>query len=324
MARGLALFLGGFTLLNLAGDLRSRTVSANIWWLDVWFLPGLAATVLMFALAAVMLLYAVRPKAGRIRRAVALPILLACALFALLNAAAFYGALSRGHIRTAFPLPLSLLVAVALIVIAFAHFREPSRKPVAFAVTFVLCAILFPLAQILFFGVTDYRRPADLIVVLGARAYSDGALSVALADRVRTGCLLYAEGLAPRLLFSGGPGDGAVDEPEAMRRYAVSRGVPDGAIVKDARGLNTEATVRNTLALSGAKRILVVSDFYHLPRIKMAFQRQGVDVYTVPAKPSALAPMPYNLARETLAFWAYYLRRLGGGTGATSSATFFA
>lgn len=309
MARGLALFLGGFTVLNLLGDFRTRTMTANILWLDVQFLPGIAATLLMCALAAVMLLYAIRPKPHRIRRAVAVAILIAGALCALLNAASFYLALAREQIHTIFPVPLSLFVAAALIVIAVAHFRESSGRGAIPA--FVLATILFPLAQIVFFGVTDYRRPADLIVVLGARAYSDGTMSVALADRVRTGCLLYAQGLAPRLLFSGGPGDGPIDEPEAMRRYALSRGIPDSALMKDSRGLNTEATVRNTLAMTDARRILVVSDFYHLPRIKIAYRRHGVDVYTVPARPSALAPMPYNLARETLAFWVYYLRRLG-------------
>jgi hypothetical protein len=35
-----------------------------------------------------------------------------------------------------------------------------------------------------------------------------------------------------------------------------------------------------------------------------------VDVYTVPAETSRPGAMPYNLVRETAAFWAYYLRRL--------------
>jgi hypothetical protein len=35
MARGIALFLGVFTLLNLAGDLRFAGASGNVWWLDL-------------------------------------------------------------------------------------------------------------------------------------------------------------------------------------------------------------------------------------------------------------------------------------------------
>ena len=72
--------------------------------------------------------------------------------------------------------------------------------------------------------------------------------------------------------------------------------------------MNTESTVRNTFNL--APRILAVSDFYHLPRIKMTYQRYGVEVFTVPAITTGPLQMPFNLAREDVAFWAYYLRRL--------------
>ena len=59
------------------------------------------------------------------------------------------------------------------------------------------CLAIFPLAQMFFFGKTDYRRPADAAVVLGARVYADGRLSDALADRVRTACQLYRDGSGP-------------------------------------------------------------------------------------------------------------------------------
>jgi vancomycin permeability regulator SanA len=164
------------------------------------------------------------------------------------------------------------------------------------------------------FGKTDYRRPADLAVVLGARAYADGRPSDALADRVRTACRLYHAGLAKKLLFSGGPGDGPVHETVAMQRMAVALGVKPDDILLDPGGLNTQATVRNTESLFPqihASRILVVSHFYHLPRIKLTYQRTGWEVYTVPAKESyLLRQLPYNMAREIAATWVYYLRTL--------------
>jgi hypothetical protein len=50
---------------------------------------------------------------------------------------------------------------------------------------------------------------------------------------------------------------------------------------------------------------------YHLPRIKLAYQRDGWEVFTVPAKESyLLRQMPYNMAREVAALWVYYLRPL--------------
>ena len=64
-------------------------------------------------------------------------------------------------------------------------------------------------------------------------------------------------------------------------------------------------------APASPSRILVVSHFYHLPRVKLAYQREGLEVYTVPAKESyMLGQMPYNMAREVAALWVYYLRPL--------------
>lgn len=176
----------------------------------------------------------------------------------------------------------------------------------------IACFGLFPMALMLFFGNTDYRRPADAIVVFGARAYDDGRLSDALEDRMRTACELYRAGLARKLVVSGGPGDGDIHETEAMRRYAIEHGVAAEDIFMDADGLNTAATVRNTVPLFRewqVQRVLAVSHFYHLPRIKLAYQRAGFEVYTVPARQNHwLSQIPYNIAREVAAFWVYYLR----------------
>jgi vancomycin permeability regulator SanA len=159
-------------------------------------------------------------------------------------------------------------------------------------------------------GAAAYARPADAIVVLGARAYADGRPSPVLADRVRTGCALYRRGLAPRVVLSGGPGDGDVHETEAMRRLAVAEGVPDGSIVLDPAGTSTRATVVNSLALLGdaAPRVLVVSQGWHLPRLDLAFERRGARAFTVPAVESRpIAKTPWFVAREVAAWWAEWL-----------------
>ena len=76
--------------------------------------------------------------------------------------------------------------------------------------------------------------------------------------------------------------------------------------------MNTEATVRNTIPLFNewhSQRVLAVSHFYHLPRVKLAYQRAGLDVCTVPARQGRwLGQIPYNMAREVAAFWVYYAR----------------
>src|SRR5262249_34887345 len=142
--------------------------------------------------------------------------------------------------------------------------------------------------------------------------YADGRPSDALADRVRTACRLYQAGLVKQLIFSGGPGDGAFHETDTMKRMALASGVKEQDILIDRSGLNTQATVKNTAPIFArlqASRILVVSHFYHLPRIKLAYQRAGWDVCTVPAEESyLLRQIPYNIAREVAALWVYYFR----------------
>ena len=146
----------------------------------------------------------------------------------------------------------------------------------------------------------------------GARAYKDGRMSDALQDRIRTACDLYRDGLAKRLVLSGGRGDGLITEAEAMRNYALKHGVHAEDIFIDNQGVNTEATVRDTVPLLQqwrAQRVLAVSHFYHLPRVKLAYQRAGVEVWTVPARQGHfLGQMPFNMAREVAAFWDYYLK----------------
>ena len=98
-----------------------------------------------------------------------------------------------------------------------------------------------------------------------------------------------------------------------MRREAIRLGVPAGSIEVDTNGLNTLATVRNTKELAraaGWQRLIAVSEFYHLPRIKMTYAAEGMQVFTVPAEPRhwkrSLAVA--NVAREIPAFWIYLAR----------------
>src|SRR5205085_2927019 len=117
----------------------------------------------------------------------------------------FFRLLFGKHISAGVPLPMSLAIGCALVFILASILRgRPAKNDAksAFQVITVAfaCLLAFPLAQIFCFGKTDYRRPADVTVVLGARVYSDGRPSDALADRVRTACALYRDGLTHKLL----------------------------------------------------------------------------------------------------------------------------
>jgi vancomycin permeability regulator SanA len=321
VARGLALFLGGFGLLNVLGGIRAARFDANLWWIDLRAVPKPIATTLLLVSSACLIAFALAPPRSAWRRMLSIVCVSVLALVAALNAVGFYWLLARGQLAAGIPLPLSLLIMMALGVILLAILRPPATprsRSESFwvAMTAFTCLVGFTVAQMFCFGKTDYRRPADAAVVLGARVYADGRPSDALADRVRTACELYRNGLVGKLIFSGGPGDGPIHETEAMQRMAVQLGVHPDDIWLDKQGLNTLATVKNTeaaLTRWHAERLLVVSHAYHLPRIKLTYQREGRDVFTVPARESyLLRQLPYNMAREVAAFWVYYLRPLLG------------
>ena len=318
--RGIALFLGLFTLLNVVGELRAPRFDANLWWIN---LPGdwcLVEQTLLLWSAACLLWFATRRRfvwSEKIGLFLTIGVLLAASIW---NAIGFFRLLSEGNIHSHCLIPFSAIVAICLSIVLFEVWRATAEGRVVttvlyrltVATTCLMCGLLFPVAQMVCFGMTDYRRNADVIVVFGAKVHEDGQLSSILEERVRTGCELYHQGLAPQILFSGGPGVGDIHETEGMRRRALELGVPATAISVDLNGVDTASTAINTLRIGQSRkwnRIIAVSQFFHLPRIKLAFHRHGSEVYTVPAKRLYyFRYLPYFMLREVAAWWLYYIR----------------
>lgn len=326
--RALALFFGTFTLLNILGEFSRSGFDANIWWIDLAPLPSPAASAVLFVIGCLLMGISVRPRASRgvLRLSAVASALLIC--IAAKNALTFYRLKWDGSIESPVWVPMSLIVAAALLIVASWCLRaarqarsggepnESTRRDIVVATLYVtagLC-VAFPLSQMVCFGLTDYRQQADAAIVFGCKAYSNGQPSTALADRVATGCELYHAGLVDKLVFSGGPGVGEIHETEAMRRHAVSLGVPTEHIICDEYGLSTQETADNTgplLERREFKQVLAVSHFYHLPRIKLCFRRAGLRVRTVPCQqPQVMPGLPRYIAREVAAFWWYYARPL--------------
>jgi vancomycin permeability regulator SanA len=321
--RGLALFLGTFTLIALVGELRGRTTDVNLWWVDIRDLPGMLRMMMLATFAVLLLVWAVRDAPGRrLRQATAA----ACAVFALLavrDGVRFLSVVTGGLVHPSFPVPFSLFVTVALGCVAIAVIRVPAPNAPRGLSSLLLVGgaalgwgLLFPLAQMFFFGATDYRRPADAAVIFGARVYASGRPSPLLADRIRTGVELYRAGLVSTLVMSGGDGADGFNEARIMRDEAVAAGIDPSAVLVDPAGVTTEATVGNTMALLNARGlgtspngVIAVSQAYHLPRVQLTFATAGIDVLTVPAAESQpISEMPLLVLREVPAFWVYYLR----------------
>jgi uncharacterized SAM-binding protein YcdF (DUF218 family) len=131
----------------------------------------------------------------------------------------------------------------------------------------------------------DEARPADVILVLGAAEYR-GRPSPILEARLNHALFLYRQGLAPLIITTGGKGgDPRFTEGEVGRAYLSRRGVPSEAIIVESEG---ETTVHSTAAAAEIMRrmnlhsCIVVSDGYHIYRVKRMLQFQGIDVYGSP------------------------------------------
>ena len=127
---------------------------------------------------------------------------------------------------------------------------------------------------------------ADVVVVLGARVLADGTPSGTLRARTEKAVELYRQGVAPRLLFSGGVGVYPPAEARVMRELAVSLGVPAEACLLEEESHSTEQNAHlsaRVLRELGARRVVVVSDPYHLLRARQYFRLEGYEVATSPA-----------------------------------------
>lgn len=311
--------VGVFVAVNLAGEAIRGPFDTVPQWITI---PGPRWLRLSIEACAAAALIA-GPFAARIpaRAREALAIFLgALTALSLVDAGRFYAALERGSIATPVIVPASVPVALvlgALAALLFFFERAPAplsgRRRVVVAVGAVAATVLaLPLLRMAMFGPTRYVRDADCAIVLGARVWNDGTPSDALADRVDEAIRLYHEGRVRRLLMSGAIDDGnGFSEPAVMKARAVAAGVPGDAVLLDEAGVDTASTVRNSARLARAKEIgsaLVVSHYYHEPRLKMLFDRSGMRVYTVPARMRRrLFKEPYFIVREIAAYYHSFL-----------------
>lgn len=142
----------------------------------------------------------------------------------------------------------------------------------------------------------------DCILILGARV--DGTyLSHMLEDRVKTGISLYELGSAPKILMSGDHGQDDYDEVNAMKDYAKEQGVPSEDIFMDHAGFSTYESLYRARDIFGCKKIIIISQEYHLHRAIYIAGYLGLEAYGVDGqlRPYAADTNIYNTVREFLA-----------------------
>ncbi len=129
---------------------------------------------------------------------------------------------------------------------------------------------------------TDIDGP-DCILVLGCGVKPDGTPSDMLRDRIETGVELYKAGAAPKILMSGDHGQDDYDEVGAMKRYAESLGVPPEDIFLDHAGFCTYDSIVRAAKVFGVKKMIVVTQKYHLFRAVFLAESFGIECRGVAA-----------------------------------------
>jgi vancomycin permeability regulator SanA len=121
----------------------------------------------------------------------------------------------------------------------------------------------------------------DCILVLGCKVGADGTLSHMLEDRLRQGVALYELGAAPKLLMSGDHGTAEYDEVDAMKRYAVDAGIASQDVFMDHAGFSTYESVYRAKEVFQVRRVIIVTQEYHLYRALMVAREMGLEAYGV-------------------------------------------
>lgn len=123
----------------------------------------------------------------------------------------------------------------------------------------------------------------DCILVLGCKVHGDGEPSDMLEDRLLRGLELYETGAAPKLLMSGDHGQTDYDEVDSMKRFAVDRGVPSENVFMDHAGFSTYESMYRARDVFQAKKIIIVTQGYHLYRAVYIARALGLEAYGVDA-----------------------------------------
>ncbi|HTR83324.1 MAG TPA: ElyC/SanA/YdcF family protein [Reyranella sp.] len=145
-------------------------------------------------------------------------------------------------------------------------------------------------------------------LVLGAAPIGpEGGPNRYFEYRLDAAAALWKSGRARYLLVSGDNRRNDYDEPTAMREGLLKRGVPLSAIYRDFAGIRTWDSIVRAQEVFGQRRLIIVSQRFHLARAIFLARRQGIEAWGLEARD---VDNPYSvfttLRRYPSALRAYY------------------
>jgi vancomycin permeability regulator SanA len=163
----------------------------------------------------------------------------------------------------------------------------------------------------LYFGIYDDINASDAAVVFGNQADDDGNPAERLQSRLNCAIELYKEKYFRFIIVSGAFDKKYHDETKTMIEYLSSKGIPEDRIIQDNAGTNTYQTALNLRVIErqhDIKSVLVISQYYHILRVKLAMSKVGIaNVSHAHAMMSPESRDSYYIPREFAAFYTYLL-----------------
>ena len=144
------------------------------------------------------------------------------------------------------------------------------------------------------------QNDIDAILILGCKAYSD-VPSLMLENRLLKAYEVYNL-LNTKLLLSGDHGKKKYDEVNVMRDYLLDIGLPSEDIFLDHAGFSTYDSIYRAKYVFGAKKVIIVTQEYHLYRALYFANKLGIDAFGVKAEDIPYRSIMFkNEIREILA-----------------------
>ena len=140
----------------------------------------------------------------------------------------------------------------------------------------------------------------DCIIILGAAIWGDKP-SPMLEDRLLEGISLYQNGVSDKILMSGDHGRDEYDEVNIMKDYAKEKGIPSEDIFMDHAGFSTYESIYRAKEIFQAKKVVIVTQRYHLYRALYIAKKLGLEAYGVGADPREYRGAFYREVREIIA-----------------------
>ena len=188
------------------------------------------------------------------------------------------------------------------------------KKLIKLGICLIVCIILFIIiallinryvktatqAQIL--TENDYTKleNIDCIVVLGAGIWGDKP-SPMLEDRLLEAIKLYNNKVSPKIIMSGDHGRKEYDEVNIMKKFTIEKGIPSEDIFMDHAGFSTYESIYRAKEVFEAKKVVIVTQKYHLYRALYIANQLGIEAYGVNSDPRRYVGEAYRELREILA-----------------------